>query len=171
MSGLRKDTPEYKAVQEAIAKQRTPAKYNLNERSVGRLEGIENILYRVAKESARHSPHEFQIPRHGGKRTAEDQHSLYKKKRSQKDGYKKRSYHQTGRAFDFYIMDDEGQPTWSKKYYEKYREVANHILFIAEHIFDIKLDWGGDWDGDGIPVWEDDDERFVDVPHIQMPKQ
>lgn len=33
---------------------------------------------------------------------------------------------------------------------------------------DIGLRWGGDWDGDGIPVFDDPDENFWDAAHWEI---
>lgn len=32
----------------------------------------------------------------------------------------------------------------------------------------VRLRWGGDWDMDGQGVWRDPDERFNDMPHIEV---
>jgi len=130
--------------------------YELSERSLERLQGIEPTLLDIVLESITHSPHDFGIPRYGGMRSAEDQKKLYEKGRSQRDGYNKLSYHQTGRAFDIYVLDDEGKPTWNSKYHYKYEEVARHIQKIAKEKFFTTVTWGGDW------------TSFVDRPHFQI---
>jgi hypothetical protein len=46
-------------------------------------------------------------------RSAEEQNRLYKEGKSNCDGYKKRSKHQSWLAMDFVIIDDAGKPIWN----------------------------------------------------------
>jgi peptidoglycan LD-endopeptidase CwlK len=138
--------------------------YKLSKRSLSRLEGIDDKLLQIVKSAIKDSPYDFGIPQHGGLRTPEDQYGLFLRKVSQLDGYKKKSYHQTGKAFDIYGYVD-GKATWNK---DILGAIAEHILKVAKELFGVKLTWGGDWDGDGVPVYEDPDERFFDGAHFQM---
>jgi hypothetical protein len=38
---------------------------------------------------------------------------------------------------------------------------------LGEECREIGLCWGNDWDGDGVPVEKDPDERMSDRPHVQ----
>ena len=137
--------------------------YKLSKRSLGRLEGINDDLLSIVKESIKHSPWDFGIPQMGGMRTSEDQHYLYLRKVSQLDGYNKKSYHQTGKAFDIYLYID-GKASWDR---DKLEDVAKHIIAVAADM-GLEITWGGDWDGDGIRVDKDADEHFFDGAHFQI---
>jgi len=130
----------------------------LTERDLERLFGIDCVLKSVVRNGLVYCPHQIVFPRHCGKRTAEEQKKLFLKKRSKCDGTKKVSYHQSGRAFDFAVLDDEGNPTWSKEYYYKYKAVARHFQKVARRRFNTVLEWGGDW------------KSWKDRPHLQLPK-
>lgn len=109
-------------------------------------------MVNVAHEAIKESPYEFQIPPFGGLRTAEEQHGLFLKKVSKCDGYKNKSYHQTGKAFDIFILIN-GKATWDKKYY---LSVARHIQKVAKEKFNLIVEWGGDF------------KSFFDAPHFQI---
>lgn len=86
-------------------------------------------------------------------RTAEYQNSLYQKGRTTPgsivtncDGYKVKSEHQSGMAFDFF-QNIKGQE-WDKSFYDKACKIAK----------DLGLDSGHYW------------TSFVDSPHITVPK-
>lgn len=125
--------------------------YKLSKRSLKRLTGIKPILIDILKESIKESPWDFGVPREGGFRSADEQHILFLKGASKCDGYKKKSYHQTGKAFDIYIYF-QGKASWDR---EKLKDVAKHIMKVAKEKFNVKLSWGGNW-------------RFKDLPHFQI---
>ena len=124
----------------------------LSKRSYERLNGVDAILIAILTEAIKESPYDFGIPRYGGLRTAEDQYILYKKGKSKCDGFKKKSYHQSGKAFDIFAYVDGGA-SWDK---DILRAIAKHIKEVAKEKFDVELTWGGDW------------TRFVDMPHFQI---
>jgi peptidoglycan L-alanyl-D-glutamate endopeptidase CwlK len=138
--------------------------YELSARSKNNLAGVNPLLIDIIKEAIIDSPFDFGIPNEGGKRTADEQNDLYRKGKSKCDGYNKKSYHQSGNAFDIYAYVD-GKASWKMDHLVP---IANHILQIAKECFDINLRWGGDWDQDGTPVWEDEDENFVDAVHFEL---
>jgi peptidoglycan L-alanyl-D-glutamate endopeptidase CwlK len=123
----------------------------LNQRSLDRLKGVKQILIDILIEAAKDSPYEFQIPADGGLRTAARQKELFDKKLSKCDGYKNKSYHQTGNAFDIFLLI-EGRASWDKAALTK---TARHIQSVAEFDFKTKLEWGGDW-------------KWKDMPHFQI---
>jgi peptidoglycan L-alanyl-D-glutamate endopeptidase CwlK len=120
-------------------------------RDLERLKGINPILIDICIEASKTSPIPFGIPRDGGLRTAERQNYLYKKHRSKCDGYVKKSYHQSGNAFDIYAIKD-GVPSWDK---QLLTQLSNHILRVAEQM-NVKLTWGGNF------------KSFKDMPHFQI---
>jgi len=124
----------------------------LSKRSLKRLDGVKPILIAIAVDSIKESPHDFGIPQHGGKRTPDEQNLLFKDGKSQLDGFKKKSYHQSGKAFDIFGYVD-GKATWDKKILTS---IARHIQTVAMSQYGIKLTWGGDF------------KTFLDMPHFQI---
>ena len=106
----------------------------------------------ILVEGIKDSPYDFGIPRSGGLRTAEEQYKLFLDKKSKADGFKKKSYHQSGKAFDIYAYVD-GKASWDKRYLT---EIAEHLKKTAKDQFGVDLEWGGDW------------KRFIDMPHFQI---
>lgn len=51
---------------------------------------------------------------------------------------------------------------------EEYWTTLAGVIQIIENRFGVKLRHGHDWDGDGIPVHLDPDERFRDSAHIEL---
>ena len=127
--------------------------YKLSKRSLKRLKNVNPILIAIAVDAIRESPYDFGIPQHGGKRTADEQNLLYKQVPAvtSKDGFINKSYHQSGKAFDIYVIVD-GKATWEHKYYIP---VARHILKIARDKYKVDLQWGGVW-------------KRKDLPHFQF---
>lgn len=133
--------------------------YKLSQRSYDRLKGIDPILLDIITEGIKQSPFDFGIPMYGGYRTTAEQQKLYSKGRTSAgkkvtwvDGVNKKSYHQSGKAFDIYAYVD-GKASWDKKYYEP---IARHLQKVAKECYNIKLEWGGDW------------TKFKDLPHFQI---
>lgn len=130
--------------------------YKLSNRSLERLQDVKSILIAIIVESISHPdcPFDFGVPRHGGKRTASEQNLLFNQtpKVTYKDGYNKKSYHQTGRAFDIYAFVG-GKASWKREHLEP---IARHIQRIAKERYNITLKWGGDW------------KKFKDLPHFQI---
>lgn len=118
------------------------------------MKGVEPILIAILVDGIKDSPYDFGIPQHGGFRTESEQNMLFKKrpKVTNIDGIKRKSYHQTGRAFDIFAFVD-GVATWDHKYYEP---IARHLQKIAKEKYNVNLEWGGDW------------TRFKDLPHFQV---
>ncbi len=115
--------------------------FKLSKRSLKRLEDINPVLIDIIQAAITDSPYDFGIPQNGGFRTAEDQNLLYNKGVSKCDGYKRKSYHQSGNAFDIYLYIDK-KASWDK---DKLEAVARHIQLIAKEQFDTNIKWGGDF--------------------------
>lgn len=130
--------------------------YKLSKRSLQRLKGVAPVLIAILVEGIKESPYDFGIPRHGGFRTESEQYLLYQQrpKVTNIDGFNRKSYHQSGRAFDIYAYVN-GKPTWEAKYY---KPIADHLKKIAKERFNVTLEWGGDF------------KTFVDLPHFQIKK-
>lgn len=141
-------------------------KYKPGVRSLNRLDGIKAVLIAIITDAlaSEDCPYDFGIPQHGGNRTAGEQNLLYKSGVSQKDGYIKLSYHQSGKAFDIYAYIN-GKASWDPDILEK---IARHIMKIAREKYKVTLRWGGDWDADGVRVDKDNDESFFDGGHFEL---
>ena len=124
----------------------------LSKRSYNHLNGIDAILIAILTEAIKESPHDFGIPNTGGLRTSSVQNNLFRNGKSKADGYQKKSYHQTGKAFDIFGYAN-GKATWDKQILT---EISKHIRKVALDEFNVKLTWGGDW------------KSFQDMPHYQI---
>lgn len=128
--------------------------YKLSKRSLERLNNVNALLIAIVVDAIKDSPYDFGIPMHGGFRTAAEQNLLFKKrpKITNKDGYKKKSYHQSGKAFDIYAYVD-GKASWDINHLTA---IARHIQKVAKNKYKVNLKWGGDW------------KTFKDAPHFQL---
>jgi peptidoglycan L-alanyl-D-glutamate endopeptidase CwlK len=138
------------------------ADFKLSRTSKANLKGVDSGLIKLVERSLKKSEHDFGIPANGGLRTAQEQNNLFHKKPrvTWLDGFSKKSYHQSGKAFDIFIYDEHGA-CWACT--EKYRDVAKVIkaefsLMVEEGVFDkdVVFSWGGDW------------TKFKDLPHFQI---
>lgn len=136
----------------------------MNKRDLRRLRGVTPRLIVVLYEAQKRSSYNFHVGYLGGRRTSQEQYELFNKKRSSKDGYKRLSKHQSGKAVDFVIYIN-GKAIWTPNEYEK---VAKLMQEISIELFGLPLRWGGDWDQDGIRVDKDPDEKFLDAGHIEI---
>lgn len=136
--------------------------FKLSKNSKKNIKGVKKNIIKLIERVLDKSPHDFGIPQYGGLRTAREQNKLYQQRPriTHLDGYRRQSFHQTGRAWDIFIYDEHGA-CWDCK--EKYKEVADLFktefqLMQDEGIFkcEDKLTWGGDW------------KRFKDEPHFQI---
>lgn len=133
------------------------------------MKGVRETIIQLAERVLSKSNHDFGIPKYGGKRTPQEQNNLYHsrvngKRVTQLDGFKNKSYHQSGNALDIFIYDEHDgkmKACWSCK--EKYKEVADLFkqefdLMKSEGLFEENeiLIWGGDW------------KRFKDEPHFEI---
>ena len=73
--------------------------------------GVDCRLIQVSDRALEISVVDFGIPKYGGKRTAEDQYKLFLDGKSRADGTNSLSYHQSGKALDFYAFVD-GKASW-----------------------------------------------------------
>ena len=74
--------------------------FKLSKTSLGQLEGVDERLVECVKLALTKSTVDFGVA--SGMRTAEEQNELFKAGLSKCDGYEKLSYHQSGKAVDFY---------------------------------------------------------------------
>ena len=122
--------------------------------------GVDCRLIQVSDLALEISVVDFGIPKYGGKRTAEDQYDLFINGKSRADGTNDFSYHQSGKALDFYAFVD-GKASWH----------PGHLAMVAAAFlqagaeFGYKLTWGGLWlpvkTTNGVP-------HGWDAGHIQI---
>lgn len=127
--------------------------FKLSSTSKRNMAGVHEDLKRIAERAIEITKVDFGIPSTGGLRTSEQQNDLFKKGVSKCDGYDKKSYHQTGRALDFYAYVD-GRASWDELHLTM---IATAFLQAASEL-GIQLEWGGLF------------RSFKDMPHVQLKK-
>lgn len=132
--------------------------YYLSKKSLQNISGVDPRLIEISKLAITLTLVDYGHDKYAGKRTAETQYELFRKGKSRADGTIIKSYHQTGKAIDFYAYVD-GRATWEPKYMAM---VATAFLQAAS-ILGYPVEWGGLWSKKGkidIYGW--------DMPHIQL---
>tara|TARA_R110000737_G_C14440457_1_gene461288 strand:+ start:345 stop:728 length:384 start_codon:yes stop_codon:yes gene_type:complete len=117
--------------------------------SLARRSGVDGRLVEISDLAIKICPIDFGIPGDGGIRTPERQQELFNEGLSKCDGFKNKSFHQTGLALDVYAYVD-GKASWET---EHLAVVAAAMLQAASQL-GYKLEWGGLW------PW--------DKPHFQL---
>ena len=125
--------------------------FKLSAKSEERLEGVDQRIIEIVDLALTITHIDFGIAGDGGIRTAERQLELYEKGVSKCDGFKVKSYHQTGLAFDIYAYVD-GKASWDRNHLTS---VAAALLQAASEL-GYKLEWGGLW-------W-----AWQDFPHFEL---
>lgn len=132
--------------------------YKFSSRSLQQLSDIDEQLIQLMTRAITISPIDFGIPEFGGFRTAEQQQNLYLKGLSKCDGYKIKSYHQSGKAVDVFAFIN-GKASWDKVHLGI---IAGVILSEANRM-NIGLRWGGTFGSNSFNGW--------DMPHFELTKQ
>lgn len=136
--------------------------YKLSKNSKLNLKGVREEIIVLITRSLKKSEHDFGVPQYGGKRTPQEQNNLFHHIPwlTDKDGFKRLSYHQSGNAFDIFVFDEHGA-CWNCR--EKYKDISEVIkaefeLMKSEGLFseDENIYWGGDW------------TRRKDLPHFEI---
>ncbi|WP_394126938.1 M15 family metallopeptidase [Vibrio hepatarius] len=113
-------------------------------RSKRKLAPVHTDLQKVTHRALELSPFDFGVTH--GFRTAEQQNALFKQNTPEKwvtdkDGYVRKSRHQSGLAIDIAVYDEDGNLTWGWSYYEQvswaFKQAANEL--------GVSIVWGGDW--------------------------
>jgi len=147
--------------------------FELSERSLGKLEGVNNNLVLVVKEAITLTKVDFGVI--CGMRTQEEQEALVAKGASQT----MKSKHLEGNAVDLMAYLD-GRGTWELNVYD---EVADAMKQAAREL-EVKIRWGGAWtvhslgDYNGssedammeyIDIRRSQGKRpFIDAPHFEL---
>lgn len=119
--------------------------------SLARRHGVNQKLIDVSDRALEITLIDFGIPEHGGLRTEAEQRELFEAGKSQLDGYRRKSYHQTGRALDVYAYVD-GQASWE---IEHLAQVACAMFQAADEL-NVSIRYGGLW------------RSFTDFPHFEL---
>ena len=138
--GLGKEQGEPTVVQ-------TQGKWQLSQRSLDRLKGVDDGLVRVVKRAIEISEYDFMVVE--GLRTKETQAEYVKKGVSKTMN----SRHLTGKAVDLAPLEN-GVIDWENKK-GQFDSVAKAMMQAASEI-GVKVEWGGTW------------KSFVDKPHYQV---
>jgi peptidoglycan LD-endopeptidase CwlK len=149
--------------------------FKLSQKSLKNLEGVSELLIETVKEAIDISKSDFCILGDGGIRTAERQNEIFKEGYSKCDGYKNKSYHQSGYAVDLVPFND-GKPTWKSN--NDFINIAQAMLesfnkVKKEYKVDIYLHWGGFWDDkdlDADGILEPTDKLGWDCAHFELRK-
>ena len=119
--------------------------FKLSDRSLRRLEGVNEDLVKVVKRAIEITDVDFAVTE--GLRTKQRQEELVKAGASKT----MRSRHLTGHAVDLCaVVGSEIRWDWSL-----YPKIA-HAMKKAAYELDVPLEWGGDW------------KSFKDGPHFQL---
>lgn len=121
--------------------------FQLSQRSLDRLNGVDDRLVRVVKRAIQISPYDFMVVE--GLRTKETQAKYVAQGKSKTMN----SYHLTGHAVDLAPIEN-GVIDWNNKK-GQFDEVARAMKKAANEL-GVKIEWGGDW------------KSFVDKPHFQV---
>lgn len=121
---------------------------------------VDQRLIKLAEEAIKTTPVDFGIAWMGGRRTAEEQFSLFIKKVTTKDGINNLSKHQTGQAFDIipFVGGKVKENDWN------YAMIASAILIKAKEL-ELHIRTGSDWNENGEYIT---DESFRDIGHFEL---
>ena len=131
--------------------------YALSASSKKNRHGVDEPLILVSDRAIEITLIDFGHGRDSGLRLPSRQNELFRDEKSKCDGYIKKSYHQTGKALDFYAFID-GKASWQRDHLAM---VACAFLQAASEL-SIKITWGG--------LWKSKSHQFYgwDMPHIQL---
>lgn len=135
--------------------------YALGAKSLQRLQGVHPDLVRVVKRAISISPQDFTVVE--GLRTKARQAELYAQGRTKpgpKVTWTLQSKHIDGMAVDLAPWVD-GAIDWNTV--ARFDRIAL-AMFRAAALESVRIRWGADWDGDGLPR----EKGESDSPHFEM---
>lgn len=145
-------------------------KYNFSKNSVKNIQTVNPLLQELAARMIELSTVDAGVLSTGGLRTAEQQNEIFNIGNSERDGYEKKSYHQSGLAIDFVPYVDS-RYTWSNKWaflaIKKAVDKAWKDLVHGNYY----LHWGGYWgakDLDSNGILEITDKMGWDAAHYEL---
>ena len=114
--------------------------FKLSKLSKHNREGVDDRLIKISDLAITITLVDFGIQRDAGLRTAEEQNKLFRSGSSLADGFEIKSFHQSGRALDFYAYVS-GRASFEQAHLAM---VAAAFLQAATQLR-IPLQWGGLW--------------------------
>jgi len=141
--------------------------YKWGKTSIKRMKGVNPQLVECATRAlARCSHFDQSVQWRGGLRTAEQQAEIFGRGASKKDGYNKKSYHQSGNALDvapsvISMEDLDKMVKGTMDEHAGFREFAGHMFTTWQEMKEA-------CEADGILVWGGNWRSFQDVPHWQV---
>lgn len=146
--------------------------YKLGTGSRNKLVGVDPWLVEVVELAIQITPQDFSVTE--GLRTRAYQQTLVDRGASRTLN----SLHIEGRAVDLVPYLGRGINPWPSHVKSKVEKARRVIAFeqVARAMFEaadrlgVPMQWGADWDADGIQVNKDSDESFMDMPHFQLPQ-
>ena len=130
-------------------------------KSKARLSDVNRVLRIFADRLIGRVEIDISIPWRGGFRTPETQNDIFNEGYSQRDGYEKKSYHQSGNALDIVAAGKTVADMYDDKKLRYIMEVAEVIWCEMEEeglTEDYRLELGGHW------------RSFYDPAHYQIVK-
>tara|TARA_R110000772_G_C13310276_1_gene440145 strand:- start:5337 stop:5723 length:387 start_codon:yes stop_codon:yes gene_type:complete len=125
--------------------------FKLSNKSIERMEGVDERLIDIAHLAIKITKTDFGIPQDGGFRNTQCQRELYEDGKSKADGVKYKSRHQSGLALDFFAYVN-GKASWN----ELHLAMVATAFLQAASLLGHKVEWGGNF------------RSFKDMPHIQL---
>lgn len=135
--------------------------YLSNNSKVNR-EGVDPKLIEISDLAITLTLVDFGHGRDSGLRIASQQLGLYLDGKSKCDGYDLLSYHQTGKALDFFAYVD-GKASWD----EHHLAIVACAFFQAAAILGYRIKWGGMWKR-SKPKFKNGIPYGWDMPHIEL---
>lgn len=131
--------------------------WNFSDKSLEKLHTCDAALITLCREVLLVSPFDLTVLE--GHRSQEQQEYYYRAGMSKIDGVNRKSKHQfnPSRAVDIAPYPVDWKDT------RRFYMLGGLMLAVAES-FNIRIRWGGDWDGDG----EFTDQTFHDLPHFEL---
>lgn len=135
--------------------------------SMERLKTCHPELVNLAEFAIRHTNIDFGIA--SGHRTPVEQKALYAKGRTEPgqivtniDGIREKSKHNhhPSLAFDIYYWNGQ-KASWNREHLC----YLGGMIMACSRILEIPIRWGGNWDGDGIII---SDQNLIDLPHFEL---
>jgi len=136
--------------------------FHLSDASKRHREGVRSELIEISDLAIQMTLVDFGHGPLSGRRTAEEQHSLYLAGNSRADGFRDLSFHQTGNALDFYAWVG-GRASWDPRHLAMV--AAAHLQAAA--ILGYPISWGGLWLPDNPEPAEDGTQYGWDCGHIE----
>jgi peptidoglycan L-alanyl-D-glutamate endopeptidase CwlK len=136
--------------------------FKLSTRSKENRAGVDSRLIEIDDLAITLTLVDYGHDEYAGLRTTETQASLFEQGKSQKDGVNRRSYHQDGKALDFYAYVN-GRAS----YHHPHLAMVACAYFQAASILGYRIRWGGLFKATN-PEYIDNISYGWDMAHIEL---